>query len=81
MNDWDRNNLEFLLSLKTKQEWDNWANSVTQDDFLYALELCRTAMSEAKIKEMEVNESFQNQEGLDCTQALEIINRVKKESL
>lgn len=81
MNKHDRDNLEFLLSLKSQTDWEQWALTCTEDDFIYAIELIKTAQSEADVRSMELDEAAQDDEGLDCTLANEIINRVKKESL
>ena len=75
MNDHDRDNLDFLMSLDTQDAWDNWAEHCSDDDFLYALELIRFAKSETEIKMMEVLEA---EADLDCSESLEFINRVKK---
>lgn len=78
MNNHDRENFEFLMSLKTQEDWMAWAKDCTEDDFVYAIELIRTAQAECEVREMELDEADQDEEGLDCTQAMEIINRVKK---
>lgn len=78
MNDYDRNNLNFIMSLKTESEWLEWVATLTEDDMHYALEIIKTAQSEADVRGMELDEADQDDEGLDCTEALEIINRVKK---
>jgi uncharacterized protein YihD (DUF1040 family) len=78
MNDHDRNNLNFIMSLKTEAQWLEWVAELTEDDMRYALEIIKTAQSEADVRSMEIDEEDQDEEGLDCTQALEIINRVKK---
>ena len=78
MNDYDRNNLNFIMSLKTEAEWLEWVSILTEDDMRYALEIIKTAQSEADVRGMELDEEYQDEDGLDCTEALEIINRVKK---
>lgn len=81
MNDWDRNNLNFLMSLKTQADWDEWLETVNEDDVLYALELIRTELSAVNVQMMELQEEAQDEVGLDCSEAMSFINRVKKESL
>ena len=81
MNKHDRDNLHFIMSLKKHEDWLQWAESCSEDDFKYALELLKVAQTECDVKNMELDEVDQDHEGLDCTEALEIINRVKKESL
>ena len=39
MNEYDKRNLHFLLSLKTKKAWREWSKSVSMDDIEYAYEL------------------------------------------
>lgn len=45
MNDWDKNNLNFILSLKAA-EFDEWYESLSQDDLEYAMELLKQARVE-----------------------------------
>lgn len=78
MNEYDRNNLNFIMSLKTEAQWLEWVAELTEDDMRYALEIIKTAQSEADVRGMEIDEAWQDEEGLDCSEALEIINRVKK---
>jgi hypothetical protein len=51
MNDWDRNNLNFLLtaSQETLEDWHNYAD---EDDYRYALELLEAARMELTLKEL-----------------------------
>ena len=81
MNEYDRNNLNFILSMNTESEWEEWAETLSQDDILYALDLIKSAKAESFVKMLELQEELQAEEGLDCTEALSFINRVKKESL
>jgi hypothetical protein len=46
MNDHDRSNLQFILSLDEKS-YDEWTASLTEDDVDYALELLKAARTEA----------------------------------
>ena len=78
MNERDAENLRFILTLETKEEWDTWADGLDEDDLLYALELVRTAISETTTQRIEMEEALQDEEGLDCSDALEFINRVKR---
>ena len=45
MNDWDKNNLEFIMSLSPK-EFDEWYECLDDDDIKYAMELLAQARSE-----------------------------------
>jgi hypothetical protein len=53
MNDWDRNNLQFILSL-TPEQFDEWYSSISQDDVEYAIEIIRQARSETVVKMAEI---------------------------
>jgi hypothetical protein len=77
MNDWDRDNLNFILN-SNESEFHEWMQTVSNDDVNYALELLAKHKTELTVAEMELREST---EVLDCTEALSFINRVKKESL
>lgn len=78
MNNHDQKNLAFILSLKTDKDWQDWMNKLDDDDLFYALQLVQTAIAENRTEMMKLQEEIQAEEGLDCSEALEIINRVKK---
>ena len=77
MNEHDRQNLEFIMSLQSHEDWVNWAQNCSEEDFLYALEIVKTAQSEAEIRAMEMDEEDQDEDGLDCSEAMCIIQRIK----
>ena len=70
MNDWDKNNLEFLLSMKTEQEWLDWFAATEEDDHIYAMELIKLAQSELVVKSMELKEEYLEEEDLSVAQAV-----------
>lgn len=74
MNDHDRDNLKFLLSLKTTKDWERWANHCELDDFLYAMELIKTAMAEETVKSMELNEKYEEEE-MDLSEARAVLSK------
>jgi len=76
MNDYDRNNLNYIISLNDDQ-FTEWAESLDQEDRIYAVQLIQRYRVEQDVQLMELQERLQDEEGLDCTQALEFINRVK----
>lgn len=78
MNDYDRSNLEFLLSIKTDEDWQNWADAVDADDLDYAMELIKTAQAENEVFQMELAEALQESEGMDCTLAKNVLDKFKK---
>jgi hypothetical protein len=53
MNDWDRDNFNFLMnaSKETLEEWHFYADA---DDYKYALELLQTARNELAMKELAI---------------------------
>ena len=53
MNDWDRNNLHFILDADeaTLEDFYSWA---TEDDLAYALSLVRQAKTELLIQEADI---------------------------
>jgi hypothetical protein len=73
MNNWDKSNFEFLMSLKTQRDWNNWAARCTDDDFIYAMELIKTAQSELEVQFMESTENLE--EDLDLTEARVVLSR------
>jgi len=83
MNEHDKNNLAFLEHLMTKgnKAIEQWAAEQTADDIAYAMELLTQSLTADMVRLIELEEQFAEEHGLDCTQANEIINRVKKESL
>lgn len=55
MNDWDRNNLNFIRSLN-EQQFDEWASTLPEDDVDYAVELIQRARMELMYNHLdEVN--------------------------
>jgi len=72
MNDWDRNNLHFILDSdeETLTDFYSWA---TADDLDYALKLIREAKSELDIAEMELLDESTEENGL--TEAREVLSR------
>ena len=59
MNDWDRNNLHFILDSdkETLEDFYSWA---TEDDLTYALSLVRTAIAELIVQETELMDGVED---------------------
>jgi CYTH domain-containing protein len=74
MNEWDRDNLNFILGVD-EREFEAWLSQLSKEDVIYALELFARHRNELVVAEMELLESA---EELDCTEALSFINRVKE---
>lgn len=53
MNEWDRDNLEFIMNTSSK-EFDEWLFQASDADVNYALELIRMAKAELMVQEMEL---------------------------
>lgn len=49
MNDWDKNNLQFILSLSS-EEFEDWYGSISDDDMDYAMELLQRARAEVGVQ-------------------------------
>ena len=59
MNDHDRNNFKYIMSLNEKQ-FDKWYASISEDDVDYALELMKQARLELDVKTHEVFDEVMN---------------------
>jgi len=70
MNDWDKNNLEFLLSLKTEKDWLDWFEATDEEDHLYAMELIKRAQCELIVKSLELKEDYYEEEKFPEASAL-----------
>ena len=55
MNDWDKNNLQFILSLN-EDEFSDWYECLDDDDVAYAMELLQKARTEVNIQLVELND-------------------------
>ena len=73
MNEWDRDNLNFIRFARDK-EWDAWWLQATQDDVDYALKLL------AEYKQEVLNEItlLQDPQIVDFNDAKDLIERIKK---
>ena len=72
MNEWDRNNLYFILysDEETLNDFYSWA---TTDDINYALSLIRTARTELDIAELELLDENTKENGL--TEARQVLSK------
>ena len=59
MNDWDKNNYNFIMSLSPK-EFDEWASGLEQDDVDYAIELIQQARRELSLLEAELTDNVED---------------------
>lgn len=75
MNDWDRNNLHFILDADeaTLEDFYSWA---TEDDLAYALSLVREAKTELLIQEADIlDEILTNATADDVTDASTMLRK------
>jgi hypothetical protein len=69
MNDHDRNNLNFLLTV-SPEVFDDWMDQADEDDIDYAIELLRMRKSELNLKELELSDGVE-----DTTQANQVLRK------
>jgi hypothetical protein len=72
MNDWDRNNLNFILT-SMDDAFEKWMMEASPDDISYALELIAQHRNELLEIETQLFDDI-----TDFTEARQIINRVKE---
>ena len=75
MNEWDRNNLHFILDSDeaTLEDFYSWA---TEDDLTYALSLVRQAKTELLIQEAEIlDELLTNATADDVSDACSMLRK------
>ena len=53
MNNWDKNNLKFLMEINN-DTFQDWLEKADDDDIEYALELIKRARTELTVKAMEI---------------------------
>lgn len=71
MNDWDKNNLQFILSLDETQ-FDEWYSSISDDDAEYAMELLKQARS---IVSVQLAELYDEKAEEDLSDAKNVLGR------
>jgi hypothetical protein len=71
MNEWDRDNLKFIMETDDGA-FDEWLEQADDNDINYALELIRMARAELMVQEMEMTDSVSN-----FTEANMLIERIK----
>ena len=75
MNEWDRNNLHFILDSDeaTLEDFYSWA---TEDDLAYALSLVRQAKTELLIQEADIlDEILTNATAADVSEATTMLKQ------
>ena len=72
MNDWDKDNLHFLLTIDS-ETFEDWLSQADEDDIDYAIELLRAAKSELIVEQMEILDGVQ-----DISTANNFIEQIRK---
>jgi hypothetical protein len=75
-NDWDRDNLNFLLALKG-QEAEDWYNQSDADDKAYAAELLYAYYLELFVEKCFLNLEIELETKNDYTEAKNLIEKIK----
>ena len=71
MNEYDRNNLHYIMSLSDK-EFDEWSLEICDDDIKYAIEIIQAARVELAMQEQEL---LDNQEELNLAEANAVLKK------
>ena len=59
MNNWDQNNLNFILGLN-EDEFEDWYATLSDDDMDYAMELLKTARTEIAMELASLNDDIED---------------------
>ena len=59
MNEWDRDNLDFIMN-SDHEDFEAWLLQASDDDVEYALELIKKAKLEYMVKELELTDEVPN---------------------
>lgn len=76
MNDWDRDNLHFILNT-TDESFEDWLDQADNDDVEYALSLIRTAKAELLTQEYELLDEVNDMS--DANLLIDRIRNVRKD--
>jgi hypothetical protein len=73
MNDWDRDNLNFLLNA-SKETLEDWHHYADEDDYAYALELLQAARTELAMQELAL---IDNEAVEDVSEAKTVLSKFR----
>jgi len=59
MNDWDKNNIQFILSLD-EEGFEDWYATLDTDDMDYALELLKQARTEVNMQLVSLHDDIED---------------------
>ena len=71
MNEWDRDNLDFILNT-TDESFEEWLDQADDSDIDYALKLIRIAKAELLTQEIELLDNVDN-----TAEANSLIDRIR----
>jgi hypothetical protein len=71
MNEWDRDNLDFIMNI-SEEGFDEWLDQADNDDIDYALGLIRMAKSELLVEELSIMDDIE-----DTAVAKAILDRIR----
>lgn len=60
MNEHDRNNLNFILSLDKQEDFERWAKTLSMDDMNYAIELIKAETTKVIMLHAEVYDTVED---------------------
>lgn len=60
MNEHDRNNLNFILSLDQQEDFERWAKTLSMDDMNYAIELIKAETTKVIMLHAEVYDTIED---------------------
>ena len=76
MDKWDRDNLEFLLSVD-EATFDDFMAQSSEDDIQYAIELIQTHKAELLARQLELEDALNEEEGIDLSAAQSVLARFR----
>ena len=76
MDKWDRDNLNFLLTVDEATFEDFMAQS-SDDDIEYAIELIQTHKAELLARQLELEDALNEEEGIDLSAAQSVLARFR----
>ncbi len=72
MNDWDKDNLRFLMNID-EATFEDWARQASEDDLAYAMELIRAARTEVAMQAAAIFDEVE-----DLTEARVLLDKIAK---
>ena len=76
MNQWDRDNLQFILNAD-EETFAQFLLDSSDDDVEYALELIQQAKAELSVQELELQENKAEEQGMDLSAAQSVLARFR----